>query len=48
MNWKDSKCILEQKYKLRNIMLHGYIKSGNNNRSRKIFIAITIENFMVW
>ena len=48
LNWKDSKYIIEQKYKLRNIVLYDHGESENSNRSRKIFIAITIENFMVW
>lgn len=35
---KDHQCILEEKYKLRNIVLYDHDESKNSNRSRKIFI----------
>ena len=52
LNRKYSQCILEEKYKLRNVVLYDHDKSDNSNRSRRIFIikafACTIENFMIW
>ena len=38
LNCKDSQYILEEKYKLRNMLLYNHDESENSNRSRKIFI----------